>query len=55
MKRVKKKPIEINIEPKQYYVLEDDVREKRVSKTEIFRESPDKFLREVPFEVRIRD
>ncbi len=45
MKRLKKKPIEINIEPKQDYV-----RKKGVSKTEIIRESLDKFLREIPLE-----
>ena len=43
MKRLKKKPIEINIEPKQDYV-----RKKGVSKTEIIRRSLYKFLREIP-------
>jgi hypothetical protein len=50
MKRLKKKPIEINIEPKQDYVFWDHVRKKGVSKTEIIRESLDKFLREIPLE-----
>jgi len=42
---LKKKSIEINIEPKQDYV-----RKKGVSKTEIIRESLDKFLREISLE-----
>jgi hypothetical protein len=42
MKSLKKKPIEINIEPK-----EDFVRKKGISKTEIIRQSLDKFLREI--------
>jgi hypothetical protein len=42
MKRLKKNPIEINIEPKQDYV-----RKKGISKTEIIRESLDKSLREI--------
>jgi len=50
MKRLKKKPIEINIDPKQDYVFGDHVRKKGVSKTEIIRESPDKFLRKIPLE-----
>jgi hypothetical protein len=50
MKRVKKKPIEINVKAKQDYVFGDHVRRKTVSETEIIRESPDKFLRETPLE-----
>lgn len=50
MKRLKKKPIQIYIEPQQDYVLGDHVRRKGVSETEIIRESPDKFLRKIPLE-----
>ena len=50
MKRLKKKPIQINIEPKQDYVFGDHVREKGVSKTEIFRKSLEKFVKETPVE-----
>jgi hypothetical protein len=50
MKSLKKKPIEINVMTKQDYVLRDHVRRKGVSETEIIRESPDKFLREIPLE-----
>jgi hypothetical protein len=50
MKRLKKKPIEINVKAKQDYVFGDHVRRKGVSETEIIRESPDKFLREIPLE-----
>jgi hypothetical protein len=50
MKRLKKKPIEINVKAKQDYVFGDHVRKKGVSKAEIIRKSLDKFLRDIPLE-----
>ncbi len=50
MKRLKKKPIQIYIEPQQDYVLGDLARKKGISKAEIIRKSLDNFLREIPLE-----
>ena len=50
MKSLKKKPIQIYIEPQQDYVLENLAKKKGVSKAEIIRKSLDKFLREIPLE-----
>ncbi len=49
MKRLKKKPIEINVEPKQDYVLGNLAKKKGISKAEIIRKSLDKFLRDIPW------
>lgn len=50
MKNLKKKPIQIYIEPQQDYVLENLAKKKGISKAEIIRESLHKFLREIPLE-----
>jgi hypothetical protein len=50
MKNLKKKPIQIYIEPQQDYVLGNLAKKKGVSKAEIIRKSLDKFLREIPLE-----
>jgi len=50
MRNLKKKPIQIYIEPQQNHVLEDLSRKRGVSKAEIIRLSLDKFLRELPVE-----
>jgi hypothetical protein len=50
MKSLKKKPIQIYIEPQQDYVLENLARKRGISKAEIIRKSLDKFLREIPLE-----
>jgi len=50
MKSLKKKPIQIYIEPQQDYVLGNLARKKGISKAEIIRKSIDKFLREIPLE-----
>jgi hypothetical protein len=50
MKSLKKKPIQIYIEPQQDYVLGNLAKRKGVSKAEIIRKSLDKFLREIPLE-----
>ncbi len=50
MKRLKKKPIQIYIEPQQDYVLGNLARKKGISKAEIIRKSLDHFLREIPLE-----
>lgn len=50
MKGLKKKPIQIYIEPKQDYVLGNLAKKKGISKAEIIRKSLDKFLREIPLE-----
>ena len=50
MKGLKKKPIQIYIEPQQDHVLEALSKRKGISKAEIVRESLERFLREVPVE-----
>jgi hypothetical protein len=50
MRNLKKKPIQIYIEPQQNHVLEDLSRKRGVSKAEIIRLSLDQFLRELPVE-----
>lgn len=50
MKSLKKKPIQIYIDPEQDYVLGNLAKKKGVSKAEIIRKSLDKFLREIPLE-----
>ncbi len=50
MKSLKKKPIQIYIEPQQDYVLGNLAKKKGISKAEIIRKSLDKFLREIPLE-----
>ena len=50
MKNLKKKPIQIYIEPQQDYVLGNLAKKKGISKAEIIRKSLDKFLREIPLE-----
>jgi hypothetical protein len=48
MKHLKKKPIQIYIEPQQDYVLAALARDKGISKAEIIRESLDRYLRDIP-------
>ncbi len=50
MRNLKKKPIQIYIEPQQNYVLEILSEKKGVSKAEIIRESLAKYLNELPVE-----
>ncbi len=50
MKSIKKKPIQIYIEPQQDYVLGSLAQKKGISKAEIIRKSLDKYLREIPLE-----
>ena len=50
MKSLKKKPIQIYIEPQQDYVLGNLAKKRGISKAEIIRKSLDKFLREIPLE-----
>ena len=50
MKSLKKKPIQIYIEPKQNHVLEILSKKNGVSKAEIIRKSLEKFLEELPVE-----
>jgi len=50
MRNLKKKPIQIYIEPQQDYVLGNLAKKKGISKAEIIRKSLDKFLREIPLE-----
>jgi hypothetical protein len=50
MKSLKKKPIQIYIEPQQDYVLENLAQKRGLSKAEIIRKSLDKYLREIPLE-----
>lgn len=50
MKNLKKKPIQIYIEPEQDYVLATLAKKRGVSKAEIIRESLGKYLREIPLE-----
>jgi len=50
MKSLKKKPIQIYIEPQQDHVLEALSKRKGISKAEIIRNSLERFLREVPVE-----
>jgi hypothetical protein len=48
MKTLKKKPIQVYIEPRQDYVLENLAQKRGLSKAEIIRKSIDKYLREIP-------
>lgn len=48
MNSLKKKPIQIYIEPQQDHVLKALSKRKGISKAEIIRESLERFLREVP-------
>ncbi len=50
MKALKKKPIQIYIEPMQDNVLEVLSKKRGISKAAIIRESLEKFLRELPVE-----
>jgi len=50
MKTLKKKPIQVYIEPEQDYVLGNLAKKRGTSKAEIIRKSLDKFLREIPLE-----
>ena len=50
MKNLKKKPIQIYIEPQQDYILGNLAKKKGISKAEIIRKSLDKYLREIPLE-----
>jgi len=50
MKALKKKPIQVYIEPQQDYVLGNLAKKRGMSKAEIIRKSLDKFLREIPWE-----
>ena len=50
MRTLKKKPIQIYIEPQQDHVLEALSKEKRISKAEIIRKSIERFLKELPLE-----
>ncbi len=50
MKNLRKKPIQIYIEPQQDYVLGNLAKKKGISKAEIIRKSLDKYLREIPWE-----
>ena len=50
MKSLKKKPIQIYIEPQQDDVLSALARSKGISKAEIIRESLERYLREIPLE-----
>jgi hypothetical protein len=50
MKTLKKKPIQIYIEPQQDSALVHFAQKKGVSKAEIIRESLERYLREIPLE-----
>jgi len=50
MKALKKKPIQIYIEPQQDGVLAAIARSKGISKAEIIRESLDMYLKQIPLE-----
>jgi predicted DNA-binding protein len=50
MRKLKKKPIQIYIEPKQNDVLDVLSKKRGVSKAEIIRRSLEKFLKELPVE-----
>jgi hypothetical protein len=50
MKNLRKKPIQIYIEPQQDYILWNLAKKKGISKAEIIRKSLDKYLREIPLE-----
>jgi predicted DNA-binding protein len=50
MKALKKKPIQIYIEPRQDNVLEDLSKKRGISKAAIIRESVEKYLKELPVE-----
>ena len=50
MKALKKKPIQVYIEPQQDYILGNLAKKRGMSKAEIIRKSLDKFLREIPWE-----
>ena len=48
MRSLKKKPIQVYIEPQQDYVLGNLAKKKGISKAEIIRKSLDQYLREIP-------
>jgi predicted DNA-binding protein len=48
MRTLKKRPIQIYIEPQQDYVLQALSKEKGISKAELIRESIEKYLNELP-------
>jgi len=50
MKALKKKPIQVYIEPQQDYVLGNLAKKRGISKAEIIRKSLDRYLREIPVE-----
>ena len=50
MKTLKKKPIQIYLEPRQDEVLEYLSKKGRISKAALIRKSVDKFLKELPVE-----
>jgi predicted DNA-binding protein len=50
MKALKKKPIQIYIEPRQDNVLEGLSKKRGISKAAIIRESVEKYLKELPVE-----
>jgi hypothetical protein len=50
VKTLKKKPIQIYLEPQQNDVLSAMARSKGISKAEIIRESLDRYLRQIPLE-----
>lgn len=50
MKNLKKKPIQVYIEPQQDYILENFAQKRGISKAEVIRKSLDHYLREIPLE-----
>jgi len=48
MRSLKKKPIQVYIEPQQDYVLGNLAKKRGISKAEIIRKSLDQYLREIP-------
>ena len=50
MRNLRRKPLQIYIEPQQNKVLEILSKKEKVSKAEIIRKSLDKFLKEIPVE-----
>lgn len=50
MKSLKKKPIQIYIEPQQDFVLENLAQKRGLSKAELIRKSLDQYLKEIPLE-----
>jgi hypothetical protein len=50
MRNLKKKPIQIYVEPRQHNILEAMSKKKGISKAAIIREGIEKFLKELPVE-----